>query len=126
MDETQAPETLVEILFVTGVLGGGAGWLSGRAIARTWRPFWHLLIYTALLGAAVRFVHFALFQAELIAPLAYAADTLYLLAVASLGFRATRTTQMVRQYPWLYERTGPLSWREWPRRAAAGEEAAKV
>ena len=24
----------------------------------------------------------------------------------------TRARQMARQYPWLYERTGPFSWRE--------------
>jgi hypothetical protein len=34
-----------------------------------------------------------------------------LLAVASLSFRVSRTSQMVTQYPWLYERTGLLSWR---------------
>ena len=35
-----------------------------------------------------------------------------LVAFASLGYRAMRTTQMVTQYGWLYERTSPLSWRD--------------
>ncbi len=57
-------ETLLQVLFVTGLIGGGAAWLAGRAIAQTWRPFWHVVAYMALLGAAVRFVHFALFEAR--------------------------------------------------------------
>jgi hypothetical protein len=35
-----------------------------------------------------------------------------LLVVGSLGFRYIRTRQMTSQYRWLYERTGPFSWRE--------------
>jgi len=34
------------------------------------------------------------------------------LAVGLIGWRATRASQMVRQYPWLYTRAGPLGWRE--------------
>jgi uncharacterized protein DUF6867 len=114
MDELYATESLTQILFVTGLIGGGAAWLSGRAIAQTWRPFWSVFAYMALLGAAVRFVHFALFGADLLSPLSYAVDTLYLAVVGSLGFQVTRSSQMVRQYPWLYERTGPFGWRDRP------------
>ena len=66
----------------------------------------------AMLGAAVRFVHFALFEGTLLSPASYAADTLYLIAVGSLAWRMTRAAQMATQYYWLYERTGPLTWRE--------------
>jgi len=111
MDELYATESWLQILMVTGIIGGGAAWLTGRAIAATWRPYWHVLIYLALLGAAVRFVHFALFEAALLSLPSYAADTLYFIVIGSFAFRATRTTQMVRQYPWAYERTSPLSWR---------------
>jgi hypothetical protein len=48
----------------------------------------------------------------LLALLSYIVDTLFLLAVAALSFRMARTSQMVTQYPWLYERTGLLSWRD--------------
>ena len=48
------------------MIGGGAAWLAGRAIAQTWRPFWQVVVYMLLLGAAVRFVHFALFEADLL------------------------------------------------------------
>ncbi len=104
-------ESLLQIVLVTGLIGGGAAWLAGRAIAQTWRPLWHTALYMALLGAAVRFVHFALFEADLLAPLSYGADTLFLMIVGCLSWRVTRTNQMVRQYAWLYERTGPLTWR---------------
>jgi len=105
-------ETLLQVVLVTGVIGGGAAILAGRAIARTWRPFAHVVGYMVLLGAAVRFVHFALFEATLLSLPSYAADTLYLLLVSTLAWRITRTGQMVRQYYWLYERAGLMSWRE--------------
>jgi hypothetical protein len=111
MDRIYEFESLLQVVLVTGVIGGGAAWLAGRAIAQTWRPFWHVIGYMLLLGAAVRFVHFALFEADLLAPLSYAADTAFLLCIGGLGWRVTRTTQMVTQYPWLYERTGPFIWR---------------
>ena len=114
MDQIYASESPLQVLLVTGLIGGGAAWLAGRAIAGTWRPFWHVIGYMALLGAAVRFVHFALFEADLLAPLSYAADTAFLLVVGALGWRITRAGQMATQYAWLYERTSPLTWRQKP------------
>lgn len=104
-------ETLTQIVFVTGLIGGAAAWLSGRALALTWRPVWQTVIYTLLLGAAVRFVHFAIFEATLLSPLSYLVDTLYLVAVGALSWRMTRAAQMAKQYHWLYERSSLLSWR---------------
>jgi hypothetical protein len=112
MDETGSTLWLIRGLFVAGGLGGLAAWLSGRAIALTWRPLWHAVGYMLLLGAAIRFIHFALFEADLLSVVDFAIDTGYLVAVACLAWQVTRTTQMVTQYPWLYERAGPLSWRE--------------
>ncbi len=111
MDVLYEHETLLQVVFVSALIGGGAAWLAGRAIAQTWRPFWHVVLYMALLGAAVRFVHFALFEATLLSPLSYAADTLYLLALGALAWRVTRAGQMATQYYWQYERTGPFTWR---------------
>jgi hypothetical protein len=116
-----ADESWVAIVLMTGVLGGGAAWLTGSAIAQTWRPYWHALAYLALLGAAVRFFHFALFEATLLSVPSYLADTIYFFAIGSLAFRVTRTTQMVRQYPWLYERKSLTAWRE--RHVDAGKSA---
>jgi hypothetical protein len=114
MDKLYDSETLLQVILVTGVIGGGAAFLAGRAIAQTWRPFWSVAVYMAMLGAAVRFVHFALFEATLLSPPSYAADTAYLIVVGALAWRMTRAGQMATQYYWLYERTGPLSWRERP------------
>ena len=111
MDDLYASESILQVLLVTGVIGGGAAFLAGRAIAQTWRPFWNVLLYMAMLGAAVRFVHFALFDGTLISPASYTADTFYLIVAGSLAWRMTRAAQMATQYYWLYERTGPLTWR---------------
>ncbi len=106
-----AEESLLQVILVTGLIGGGAAMLAGRAIAQTWRPFWHVVAYMALLGAAVRFVHFALFEGTLLSPASYGADTLVLLILGAVAWRATRAAQMATQYYWLYERTSPLTWR---------------
>lgn len=111
-------ESFLQIVLVTGVLGGGAAWLSGRAIAGTWRPLGHVIGYMMLLGAAVRFVHFALFEGTLLSLPSYATDTLYLIGMGMFAWRITRVNQMVRQYNWLYQRVGLLSWRERPGTAA--------
>ena len=112
MTPLYATESWLQILFVTGIIGGGAAVLAGRAIASTWRPYWYVIAYMLLLGAGVRFLHFALFSAHMLAPESYLTDTIYLIAAASISFRLTRTNQMTRQYPWAYERTSPFSWRE--------------
>jgi len=117
------PEFLYEegsfavFLLVTVAMGGGAAWLSGRAIAATWRPWWHVVAYMLILGAAVRFIHFALFEGTLVSPHYYAVDCAVLLGLGFLGFRATRARQMATQYAFLYGRSGPLSW---ARRPATG------
>lgn len=105
-------ESFLQVLFVTGILGGLAAWATGKALAETWRPYWQLVGYMLLLGGAVRFVHFALFHGELLSVPSYLADMLYLLAVGSISFRLTRVSRMVTQYRWLFERAGPFRWRE--------------
>jgi hypothetical protein len=105
-------ENALQAFFVTCLIGGFAAWATGRAMADTWRSFAHAGFYLLLLGAAIRFVHFALFQGELFSLPAYLADTAFLLTVGGFAWRLTRARRMVRQYRWLYERAGPLSWRE--------------
>jgi hypothetical protein len=98
-------------LVLTVILGGGAAFLAGRGLARSWKPFWRVFFYMALLAAAVRFFNYALFDGALLSPYYYLVAYVLLLAAALLGFRVMRTTQMVTQYRWLYERTSPLTWR---------------
>lgn len=97
---------------VTVILGGGAAWMSGRAVALTWRPYWQVLVYMLLLACAVRFLHFALFQGTLLTLQYYFSDLVVLLILGSISFRFTRASQMASQYPWLYERVGPFAWKQ--------------
>jgi Domain of unknown function (DUF6867) len=98
-------------LVLTVIIGGGGAFLAGRGLARGWKPFWRVFVYMALLAAAVRFFHYALFGADLLSIYYYLVTYVLLLAAAIFGFRFMRTTQMVTQYRWLYERTSPLTWR---------------
>ena len=101
-------------LFVTVFMGGGAAWLAGRAIASTWRPWWHVAGYMLILGAAVRFIHFALFEGTLLSPQYYAVDTAVCLIFGFLGYRVTRVAQMATQYGWINVRSGLLAWTRRP------------
>jgi hypothetical protein len=104
-------QSLLVFVFVTLTLGGGAAWISGRSTAQMWRP-WPVLFFSTLgLGIAVRFIHFALFGGSFFTAHYYVVDTLILLVIGSIGYRFTLARQMVAQYGWLYERTGPFSWR---------------
>ena len=109
-------------LVMTVIIGGGAAWMMGRALALGWRPLWQAFIYVALLGLALRFFHFALFQSTLLSLHYYIADSLVLLAAALLGYRLTRVNQMVTQYAWEYERTSPFTWREKIPREMEGQD----
>lgn len=111
MTDLYSNESIVQVLFVTLVLGGGCALLAGRAIALTWRSIWVVVAAMIPMGLAVRFVHFALFNETLLAPRTYFVETIILLIVACLSFQRTRARQMVRQYYWMYEPSGPLSWR---------------
>jgi hypothetical protein len=104
-------DSLGIFLLVTVIIGGGAGWLAGRAIASTWRPWWHVAFYMLILGLAVRFIHFALFEGTLLSPQFYAIDTVICLVFGYLGFRATRAAQMTTQYSWINAPAGFMRWK---------------
>jgi hypothetical protein len=96
---------------VTLVLFGGAAWLTGQALAGTWRPDWQAFLYAPLLAALDRFFIYALFEGELLSLPAYLLHAMVLLAATLLAYRLTKARKMVSQYPWLYERAGPFGWR---------------
>jgi hypothetical protein len=98
-------------LLVTVILGGSAAALAGRAIALTWRPWWQIVAYMLILGAAVRFIHFALFGGTLLSLHYYVVDSVVCLAFGFLGFQAARAAQMVKQYRWINQQNGWLRWR---------------
>lgn len=86
--------------------------MSGRAIARTWQTRVRLVIYILILTFGVRFLHFALFGGHLLTIHYYIVDLIVLIIIGLLGFQYQRTEQMTRQYRWIYEKTGPFTWRE--------------
>lgn len=101
-------------ILTTLLLGGAAALAAGRAVADSWTSVWRIVLYAALLGLAVRFIQYAIFDQPLLTLLAYLIDTAFLLATAYLGYRIRRTTQMTRTYPWLYQKTSPVTWRDKP------------
>jgi hypothetical protein len=111
LSDLYSNESIFQVLFVTLVLGGGCALLAGRAIALTWRSIWTVVAAMIPMGLAVRFIHFALFNETLLVPRTYLVETIILLIIACLSFQRTRARQMVRQYYWLYESSGPLGWR---------------
>ncbi len=96
--------------------------MIGRASAKGWKPFWNAILSVMLLAAAIRFLHWGLFagatlaswreaQGSLLSFHYYLSDAAILLVFAALGFRLQRRSQMLRQYGWLTERSGPFGWR---------------
>ncbi|HLH93379.1 MAG TPA: hypothetical protein VKX28_33550 [Xanthobacteraceae bacterium] len=105
-------DALRSFLLFTILLGGGAAWLAGRAIAQTWRPWWSAVAYMLILGLAVRFFHYALFSGTLLSLHYYVVDTAILIGMATLGFRARRQAQMARQYGFLQTIAPPAAARQ--------------
>lgn len=104
----------VIFLLITVLMGGLAAWATGRAVARSWAPLWHLVVYLVLLAFAVRFLHFALAGGSLLSLGAFALDLGVLAAIASLTYRFTRESQMIAQYPWLFGTAGPSRHERFP------------
>lgn len=97
---------------LTLVLFGFTAFMTGQAIARTWRGWWQALPYALLLSLGDRFLTYALFDEPLLHFTGWLIQYLYLLAVVLTVYRITRARKMVTQYPWLYEPVGLFGWRE--------------
>ena len=103
---------LLIYLFLTVGLGGGAALMMGSNFATNWRPIGQVVLAGIGLAIALRFLHFALFEQELLTLPGFLVDAAVVIFFGLLGHRWRRTEQMASQYYWLYERTGPLTWRE--------------
>ncbi len=102
---------IADFIIVTILLGGGAAYMTGRAVAHGWEPLQRAIVWMIPLTAAVRFIHFALFHGTLLTPHYYLSDFVILAIAAALGHRITRYRQMTRRYAWAVEPQGFLSWR---------------
>jgi hypothetical protein len=107
-------------VLLTLLIGGGAAWRTGQAVAEGWGELWPVIAYTALLAAAIRFLHFALFGGPLLSLPHFGVDFAILSVIALLAHRVRRARHMCEQYPWLFVRVGPFGWR---RRKGAGQAA---
>lgn len=92
------PNGVWVFLLVSLIMGGSTAYVSGRAIAETWRPIWQGVVYAGIIGLAVRFIHFALFDEVLLSLRSYVTDCALLLAATFAGYHLTRQRQMREQY----------------------------
>jgi hypothetical protein len=97
---------------VTVLFMGGCAFMTGQALATTWRRLWQVFPYALGLGLADRFLGFALFGGQLLSPGGYVTDAAVLVAIALAAYRLTQARRMASQYPWLVERTGLFGWRQ--------------
>jgi hypothetical protein len=104
-------DSLGVFIVLTLILGGGAAFMAGRALARGWKPVWMVVLYMIPFTAGLRFLHYALFQTDIASLHYFLSDGLLMTAIALLSYRLTIARQMVSQYPWLYERAGPFAWK---------------
>ena len=113
-------------IVITGVLFGFLGYMTGATLARNWNSFALLVAYSLLLAVGERFMAHAIVWERFYLffdifwtddGAAFAFDRYYFIAAvvclasATLAYYSTRAALMVRQYPWLYVRSGPFGWR---------------
>jgi hypothetical protein len=110
------PETgAVEIglrLFID-LLGIMAAMAAGRSFANSWSPLALILPSAIALGAALHFLHSALFEEDLFSGYYLLAIIVVMLFFAAFGYRAKRALQMGSQYRWLFHSEG-IFWTERP------------
>jgi len=111
MEDLLGTTPSVFLRLTVGVMGFAA-YMTGQALANTWRPLWQVFGYCMLLGLVDRFLTFALFEGKLVSPTGYLIDTAVIIVIALFAFLLNRAKKMVSQYPWLYESAGPFGWRK--------------
>lgn len=104
--------TLGPFIGLTLMLFGLCSFLAGQAVAETWRPAW--MAVASGFGVAIfdRFLHWGLFSGHLWSLQGYVLNGIILSVYAVVGYRLTLAAKMVRQYPWIYEKSGPFTWRD--------------
>ena len=92
-------------------LGVLAAIATGRSFAASWSPLWLIVPAMLALGAAVHFLHYALFEEDLRSAYYFGVTVVILLIFAALGYRAKRALQMGSQYRWMFHTEG-MFWSE--------------
>lgn len=96
----------------TCIFFGGIAFLSGQSNARLWRPICYLPFFVLMLVFGNRFLTYALFDGIFITLWGAIIDFIILYAIALFSYKLNKAHKMVQQYPWLYKRSGLLSWSE--------------
>ena len=102
--------TLIILIVTTLAVGAGAAWMTGRAAALTWRPYWMAVLYFVPLTFGFRFIYYVFAHGQFLTLTGVAASFVYIFVIGSVAFRVTKAGLMARQYPWLYQRTSPFTW----------------
>jgi len=102
--------SLAGFIVVVILVGGGAAYMTGRAIARGWQTIPLLVFYCFLLACVSRFLQYALYEGTLLSPYHLLVSFVILFSVGLGGFRIERTRQMVTQYRWEFRKAGPFNW----------------
>ncbi len=97
---------------LTCILFGGAAFMMGQALARSWKPVRQIFLYGLGLTLVNRFLVYALFDGDGLSIVGFVVDAIVICLLALFAYRMTQAYKMVAQYPWLYERSGVLGWRE--------------
>jgi uncharacterized protein DUF6867 len=105
-------DTLSMVLLFNLVLVGPAAFATGQGVASRWRPLRQVMLYSALLSMGLRFFDYALAGGELWSIGGFFLGWAVQFAIAAFAYRLTRVRQMVRQYPWLYQRKSLLGWEQ--------------
>ena len=98
-------------LGLTICIFGAVAWLMGVALAATWRPSWQVIVYGLLLALFDRFLGWGLFGGQFTSLAGFLRDFAAIALIGLLAWRIRQVQLMVGQYPWLYEKAGPLNWR---------------
>jgi len=99
---------------LTVIIAGGAGIMTGRALADGWKPPWQVVAACFGLTLADRFLVYALFQGDLLSLSGFLIDFVVITVLALLAHRVTLVRRMVSQYPLRYERASLFNYRERP------------
>jgi hypothetical protein len=110
--ETLVPEGIGVFIGLTVILFGFAAFMTGQALADTWRPAWQMVAYGFLLALGNRFLGFFLFEVDLLSPVGLLVDAVVVILIGLFAWRVTHARRMVQQYPWLYRADGLFGYRE--------------
>ena len=102
---------LIQFIFMTFILFGWCSYQLGKAMANTWQSISLMIFYVLLLTAFDRFLLFALFEQELLSVVMFLIDFITLSLISLVSYKIAKTSYMVSQYPWKYQKSGFFSYK---------------